>query len=793
MSTNAACTRPGCGGAIDDGYCDECGHPAASAGPGGGSGRGRRCGRVEPRRRAACGAPIRRRIGSRRRAPAERVGSGYRARRPADRRVATEHSSRRAAHGRVRTRHFRRRAADCRVRTRHFRRRAAQRHPARARRPRAPHRRGTGLLSPSDQSGAAGRKAPGRRARERSVRACLGRTTAMRLHPRQARRGPGRRAAGAARDPAAACWPTRGARAQRGSAQVRRPGRPQPRRPARPHRGLLPASAATPFSFTPEAAPPATLVGGQYEVAGCLAHGGLGWIYLARDRNVADRWVVLKGLLDTGDDDAMAAALAERRFLAEVEHPNIVKIHNFVEHDGRTGYIVMEYVGGTSPQGRSLEARRDANGGAPRPAAGRAGDRLRARDPAGARLPARPGPALLRLQARQRDPERRTAEAHRPRRRVPRWTTRRARSTARSATRRPRSPTTARRSPPTSTPSAARSPCCASTSRATRRTFKSRLPPPDDRAGLRALRVALPVPAQRATAPTRTTASSRPRRWPTSSSACCARSSPPRTAADDPGAEHAASPASFRSDRRRTGRDWRRAAGAAGRHRRPGGRLPRDARRDRPAEVRRAAARTAPSATVEVELRLAARADRRRRRRGARSATLRRDRAGTTRGTGGSQWYARRRRAGRRPARRAAASFDGVYARVPGELAPKLALGVAAESAGRPRARRAAATRSSRAPIRRSRRPPSGWPAAGCRPATAPARVAAYDARARTSSSYVDAQVAAVDAACSPATAASSPTPTLAAAGARSSALTLDAEPRARLRQSGVLLAALDR
>jgi serine/threonine-protein kinase PknG len=77
---------------------------------------------------------------------------------------------------------------------------------------------------------------------------------------------------------------------------------------------------------------------GQYEVLGCLAHGGLGWIYLAKDRNVSDRWVVLKGLLDTGDVDAMAAAVAERQFLAEVEHPNIVRIYNFVQHaDRRTG------------------------------------------------------------------------------------------------------------------------------------------------------------------------------------------------------------------------------------------------------------------------------------------------------------------------------------------------------------------------------------------------------------------------------------------------------------------------
>ena len=59
-----------------------------------------------------------------------------------------------------------------------------------------------------------------------------------------------------------------------------------------------------PFSFTPKLAP-GDLVGGQYEVVGCLAHGGLGWIYLARDRNVSDRWVVLKGLLNSGDADAL--------------------------------------------------------------------------------------------------------------------------------------------------------------------------------------------------------------------------------------------------------------------------------------------------------------------------------------------------------------------------------------------------------------------------------------------------------------------------------------------------------
>ncbi|MFJ5019140.1 serine/threonine-protein kinase [Streptomyces griseoluteus] len=107
-----------------------------------------------------------------------------------------------------------------------------------------------------------------------------------------------------------------------------------------------------PYSFVPKLRA-GDIVHGQYEVAGCLAHGGLGWIYLAVDRAVSDRWVVLKGLLDTGDQDAMAAAISERRFLAEIEHAGIVRIYNFVEHlDQRTGsldgYIVMEYVGGKS-------------------------------------------------------------------------------------------------------------------------------------------------------------------------------------------------------------------------------------------------------------------------------------------------------------------------------------------------------------------------------------------------------------------------------------------------------------
>ncbi|HVN11743.1 MAG TPA: tetratricopeptide repeat protein [Kineosporiaceae bacterium] len=135
-------------------------------------------------------------------------------------------------------------------------------------------------------------------------------------------------------------------------------GRSRDGRPGRSE-GFCP-QCRTPFSFTPKLKP-GDIVGGQYEVVGCLAHGGLGWIYLGRDTVLSGRWVVLKGLLNSGDPDAYAAAVAEREFLAKVEHPLIVEIFNFVLYEG-AGYIVMEYVGGTSLKA-ILKERMIKNGG----------------------------------------------------------------------------------------------------------------------------------------------------------------------------------------------------------------------------------------------------------------------------------------------------------------------------------------------------------------------------------------------------------------------------------------------
>ena len=56
----------------------------------------------------------------------------------------------------------------------------------------------------------------------------------------------------------------------------------------------------SPYSFLPQLSP-GDMVNEQYEIKGCIAHGGLGWVYLAFDHNVNERPVVLKGLVHSGD------------------------------------------------------------------------------------------------------------------------------------------------------------------------------------------------------------------------------------------------------------------------------------------------------------------------------------------------------------------------------------------------------------------------------------------------------------------------------------------------------------
>lgn len=101
------------------------------------------------------------------------------------------------------------------------------------------------------------------------------------------------------------------------------------------------------YNFEP-ALRPGDMVNGKFEVKGPMAFGGMGWIYIAYD-TVLSRWVVLKGLLNAKDEASAAAAVAERQFLAAVKHPKIVGIYDFIQR-GNDGFIVMEFVSGKSVQ-----------------------------------------------------------------------------------------------------------------------------------------------------------------------------------------------------------------------------------------------------------------------------------------------------------------------------------------------------------------------------------------------------------------------------------------------------------
>jgi serine/threonine-protein kinase PknG len=107
-------------------------------------------------------------------------------------------------------------------------------------------------------------------------------------------------------------------------------------------KGFCP-SCGTAYDFMPHLKA-GDLVAGKYEIKGPIAFGGLGWIYLGFDQ-VLQRWVVLKGLLNVNDEASAAAAVAERRYLAAVKHPKIVGIYDFA-NQGAEGFIIMEYVGG---------------------------------------------------------------------------------------------------------------------------------------------------------------------------------------------------------------------------------------------------------------------------------------------------------------------------------------------------------------------------------------------------------------------------------------------------------------
>jgi serine/threonine protein kinase len=101
---------------------------------------------------------------------------------------------------------------------------------------------------------------------------------------------------------------------------------------------------------------------GRYFVEKEMGHGGVGVVYLARDRRLMDKCVVVKVLLERWlqDEWIVNKFLHEKEALARVDHPGIVGILDAGELADGKPFIVMQCVEGVTlrsvlrPEGMSL-------------------------------------------------------------------------------------------------------------------------------------------------------------------------------------------------------------------------------------------------------------------------------------------------------------------------------------------------------------------------------------------------------------------------------------------------------
>jgi serine/threonine-protein kinase len=109
-----------------------------------------------------------------------------------------------------------------------------------------------------------------------------------------------------------------------------------------------------------------TIVGGRYRITGILGEGGMGRVYTGEQQmGTTVRKVAVKTLLAqyAKDPQVLARFMRECGTVAELEHPNTIKVYDFGQTDSGELYIAMELLNGTSledalAQGGAMPAER---------------------------------------------------------------------------------------------------------------------------------------------------------------------------------------------------------------------------------------------------------------------------------------------------------------------------------------------------------------------------------------------------------------------------------------------------
>jgi len=100
---------------------------------------------------------------------------------------------------------------------------------------------------------------------------------------------------------------------------------------------------------------------GPYRVMEQLGRGGMATVYKAYHASL-DRYVALKVLHPAflEDEGFLARFQREARLVAKLEHPNVVPVYDFAEHDNQP-YLVMKYVEGETLKAHLNRGRLDVN------------------------------------------------------------------------------------------------------------------------------------------------------------------------------------------------------------------------------------------------------------------------------------------------------------------------------------------------------------------------------------------------------------------------------------------------